>query len=172
MDSKKPVNNTESVSAAPNNDATTDSTIDTKKSPNPPSAAKISMPKRLISLLIFFVVISVGGLITQQGVLLCILTLFMVLAIIGKQKAGLIMLRVYTSLQLLIVSALPLIVHNPENFDPSAPQSFAIGSFNSSLPDWLIFAILILLAIVQVWIAFTRKVGHYFNREMNLNIMR
>ncbi|PKG56658.1 hypothetical protein [Shewanella sp. GutDb-MelDb] len=130
--------------------------------------SKVNPPKRLIALLVFLVLISVTGLIMKQGVLFCILTLFMVLAIIGKQKAGLIMLRVYTSLQLAIVSMLPLVLYDPENL----ASSFAIGSFNAQVPDWIIFSILILLAIVQVWIAFTRKVGQYFNREVNLNIMR
>ncbi|MCG9731945.1 hypothetical protein L1D44_19340 [Shewanella sp. Isolate13] len=130
------------------------------------------MPKRLIALLSFFVLISVSGLLAKQGVLFCILTLFMVVAIIGKQKAGLIMLRVYTSLQLAIVSVLPIVLYDPENLAASGPSSFAIGSFKTQLPDWLVFAILILLAIVQVWIAFNRKVGRYFNREVNLNIMR
>ncbi|WP_299802245.1 hypothetical protein [uncultured Shewanella sp.] len=130
------------------------------------------MPKRLIALLIFFVAISVSGLIAKQGVLFCILTLFMVLAIIGKQKAGLIMLRVYTGLQLVIVSIMPLVLYDPDNMVASGPSNFAIGSFKAQLPDWLVFGILILLAIVQVWIAFNRKVGQYFNREFNLNIMR
>ncbi|QQX82464.1 hypothetical protein JK628_05910 [Shewanella sp. KX20019] len=130
------------------------------------------MPKRLIALLVFLLLISVSGLIAQQGVLFCILTLFMLVAIIGKQKAGLIMLRVYTSLQLAIVSMLPLVLYDPENLAASGPSSFAIGSFKANVPDWIIFSILILLAIIQVWIAFTRKVGQYFNREVNLNIMR
>ena len=130
------------------------------------------MPKRLIALLAFLVVISVSGLIAKQGVLFCILTLFMVLAIIGKQKAGLIMLRVYTSLQLIVVSVLPLLVYDPDNLAASGPSSFAIGSFKAQLPDWFVFGVLILFAILQVWIAFTPKVGRYFNREMNLNIMR
>ncbi|MCL1110685.1 hypothetical protein L2719_14145 [Shewanella schlegeliana] len=138
--------------------------------PNTPS--KVSMPKRLIALLVFFVVISISGLIAKQGVLFSILTLFMVLAIIGKQKAGLIMLRVYTLLQLAIVSVLPLVLYDPENLAASGPSSFAIGSFKTQLPDWIVFAILILLAIVQVWLAFNRKVGSYFDREVNLNIMR
>nr|WP_283102810.1 hypothetical protein [Shewanella abyssi] len=130
------------------------------------------MPKRLIALLVFLLLISVSGLIAQQGVLFCILTLFMVLAIIGKQKAGLIMLRVYTSLLLAVVSMLPLVLYDAEASAGSGPANFAIGSFEAPVPDWIIFSILILLAIIQVWIAFTRKVGKYFNREVNLNIMR
>lgn len=130
------------------------------------------MPKRLIVLLVFLVIISVSGLLAQQGVLFCILTLFMVLAIIGRQKAALIMLRVYTSLQLVIVSLLPLVLYDPKNLAASGPSSFSIGSFHAQVPDWIVFSILILLAIVQVWIAFNRKVRQYFNREINLNIMR
>ncbi|ACJ30525.1 Conserved hypothetical protein [Shewanella piezotolerans WP3] len=134
--------------------------------------AKVNMPKRLIALLAFLVIISVSGLLAKQGVLFCILTLFMVLAIIGRQKAALIMLRVYTSLQLAIVSMLPVVLYDPENLAASGPSSFAIGSFKAQVPDWIIFSILIVLAILQVWIAFTAKVGSYFNRKVDLNIMR
>lgn len=128
----------------------------------------MSLPKRLAALLVFLVLISIIGLIMKQGVLLCILTLFMVLAIIGKQKSALIMLRVYTSLQLTIISMLPLVLYDPDNLT----SSVAIGSLKAQIPDWILFSILILLSIIQVWIAFTRKVGQYFNREVNLNIMR
>ncbi|MGS0681347.1 hypothetical protein ACVBIL_09320 [Shewanella sp. 125m-7] len=147
--------------------------MDTNKpATEPNTSCNIAMPKRLIALLIFLVVISVSGLLAKQGVLFCILTLFMVLAIIGKQKAGLIMLRVYTALQLIVVSILPLVLYDPDNLAVSEASSFAIGSVKANIPDWIVFSFLILLAIVQVWIAFTRKVGHYFNRELNLNIMR
>ena len=139
---------------------------------NTATPTKVSMPKRLIALLAFLVIISVSGLLAKQGVLFSILTLFMVLAIIGRQKAALIMLRVYTSLQLAIVSMLPVVLYDPENLAASGPSSFAIGSFKAQVPDWIIFSILIVLAIVQVWIAFNRKVSLYFNREVNLNIMR
>ncbi len=139
---------------------------------NTAAPTKVNMPKRLIVLLAFLIIISVSGLLAKQGVLFSILTLFMVLAIIGRQKAALIMLRVYTSLQLAIVSMLPVVLYDPENLAASGPSSFAIGSFKAQVPDWIIFSILILLAIVQVWIAFNRKVSLYFNREVNLNIMR
>lgn len=139
---------------------------------NTAAPTKVNMPKRLIALLAFLIIISVSGLLAKQGVLFSILTLFMVLAIIGRQKAALIMLRVYTSLQLAIVSMLPVVLYDPENLAASGPSSFAIGSFKAQVPDWIIFSILILLAIVQVWIAFNRKVSLYFNREVNLNIMR
>ena len=139
---------------------------------NTATPTKVSMPKRLIALLAFLVIISVSGLLAKQGVLFSILTLFMVLSIIGRQKAALIMLRVYTSLQLAIVSILPVVLYDPENLAASGPSNFAIGSFKAQVPDWIIFSILIVLAIVQVWIAFNRKVSLYFNREVNLNIMR
>ncbi|MEZ9197980.1 hypothetical protein [Shewanella sp. 10N.286.54.B9] len=139
---------------------------------NTAAPTKVNMPKRLIALLAFLVIISVSGLFAKQGALFCILTLFMVLALIGRQKAALIMLRVYTSLQLAIVSILPVVLYDPENLAASGPSSFAIGSFKAQVPDWIIFSILIVLAIVQVWIAFNRKVSLYFNREVNLNIMR
>ncbi|WP_051435503.1 hypothetical protein [Shewanella fidelis] len=130
------------------------------------------MPKRLMLLLVFLVMISISGLMAKQGVLFCILTLFMVLAIIGKQKAGLLMLRVYTSLQLIIASALPIMLQDPDNMVPSEPSSYGIGSFSIQLPDWVVFGLLIIISLVQVWIAFTPKVIRYFSRALNLNIMR
>ncbi|GIU41865.1 membrane protein [Shewanella sairae] len=166
MDSEKPV-----VPAKSEASKTSHDTKATNSTANP-QAEKINMPKRLIALLVFLVVISISGLMAKQGVLFCILTLFMVLAIIGKQKAGLIMLRVYTSLQLAIASALPIMLHDPDNMVPSEPSSYGIGSFSMQLPDWLVFAVLIILSFVQVWIAFTPKVSRYFSRALNLNIMR
>lgn len=166
MDSEKPVNPAKSAPSNTLQDSkATNSTVDAQ-------VEKINMPKRLIALLIFLVVVSISGLMAKQGVLFCILTLFMVLAIIGKQKAGLLMLRVYTSLQLIIASAMPLVLHDPDNMVPSEPSSYAIGSFSMQLPDWLVFGVLILISFVQVWIAFTPKVSHYFSRAINLNIMR
>lgn len=178
MDSKEPTTQSDPAASAQSSNSssevTTNLNLDAQSTPNSSSAPadKVPMPKRLIALLIFLVVISISGLMAKQGVLFCILTLFMVLAIIGKQKAGLIMLRVYTGLQLVVVSILPLALYDPDNMVASGPSSFAIGSFKTQLPDWLVFAMLILLAMVQVWIAFNRKVGQYFNREFNLNIMR
>ncbi|MEZ9594566.1 hypothetical protein AB4298_07975 [Shewanella sp. 10N.261.52.F9] len=166
MDSEKPVIPAKSepskTSHAPNATHHTTTT----------QAEKINMPKRLIALLIFLVAISISGLMAKQGVLFCILTLFMVLAIIGKQKAGLLMLRVYTSLQLAIASALPIVLQDPDNMVPAEPSSYGIGSFSMQLPDWFVFAVLIILSFVQVWIAFTPKVSRYFSRALNLNIMR
>ncbi|MDR8524824.1 hypothetical protein OS136_05615 [Shewanella fidelis] len=142
-------------------------TAKTNKEPAP-----VKMPKRLMLLLVFLVMISISGLMAKQGVLFCILTLFMVLAIIGKQKAGLLMLRVYTSLQLIIASALPIMLQDPDNMVPSEPSSYGIGSFSIQLPDWVVFGLLIIISLVQVWIAFTPKVSRYFSRALNLNIMR
>ena len=142
----------------------------TAKSNKEPDLVK--MPKRLLLLLVFLVMISISGLMAKQGVLFCILTLFMVLAIIGKQKAGLLMLRVYTSLQLAIASALPIMLQDPDNMVPSEPSSYSIGSFSIQLPDWVVFGLLIIISLVQVWIAFTPKVSRYFSRALNLNIMR
>ncbi|MCK8043729.1 hypothetical protein MSG37_02435 [Shewanella sp. 1CM18E] len=166
MDSEKPV--------IPEKSATSNSSHDTQTSNSTAETPteKINMPKRLIALLIFLVVISISGLMAKQGVLFCILTLFMVLAIIGKQKAGLLMLRVYTSLQLAIASALPIMLQDPDNMVPSEPSSYAIGSFSMQLPDWFVFGVLIIISLLQVWIAFTPKVSRYFSRAINLNIMR
>ncbi|WOT04370.1 hypothetical protein [Shewanella youngdeokensis] len=144
----------------------TNSAVTPKSSPDP-----ISMPKRLIALLVILVLMSLTGLMVSQGVLFCILTLFMVLAIIGKQKAGLIMLRVYTALQWVIASMLPLALYNPDN-SASALATLTQGSLAEGIPDWILFGVLLAIATIEVIIAFTRKVSRYFNREVNLNIMR
>lgn len=52
----------------------------------PKQNVKQAMPKRLIALLLFLAVASISGLIANQGVLFCVLTLFIVVAVAGKQK--------------------------------------------------------------------------------------
>lgn len=136
----------------------------------PKQNVKQAMPKRLIALLLFLAVASISGLIANQGVLFCVLTLFIVVAVAGKQKTGLLMLRLYTVLQLMLVSMLPVMLHDPDNL-ASGPSSFDLGAWQGKLPDWLVFSVLIIIAVVQVWIAFTPKVSAYCSTKVNMNIM-
>ncbi|MFT6133405.1 hypothetical protein [Shewanella sp. AC34-MNA-CIBAN-0136] len=136
---------------------------------------KPRLPKRLIALMVIYTLSSVSGLmaassLSELSAMLCILTLMMVLAIIGRQKAGLYLLRVYCLLQLLLYSLLPIIMYDPDNL-VAGPTTFDFGLFQAVVPDWLIYSVLITLGIIQVWISFNAKVKAWFKPRMNLNIM-
>ncbi|MEL4292305.1 hypothetical protein [Shewanella xiamenensis] len=135
-----------------------------------PPLAKARLPKRLIALLLLYVAASVSGLIAKQGVLFCLLTLLMVLGIIGRQKAGLIMLRGYTLVQLALVSMLPVLLYDPDNL-VAGPTTVHLGQWQGKLPDYVIFTVLIVLSLLQVWIAFDKDVKAWFKPKLNLNIM-
>ncbi|PTA49533.1 hypothetical protein C9I43_02820 [Shewanella morhuae] len=128
------------------------------------------LPKRLIALLLVYTAASISGLVAKQGVLFCLLTLFMVIAIIGRQKAALIMLRGYTLVQLGLISMLPVIMYDPDNLIVG-PTTVYLGEWQSKLPDYVIFIALIVLSLLQVWIAFDKKVKAWFKPKLNLNIM-
>jgi hypothetical protein len=128
------------------------------------------LPKRLIVLLLLYVAASVSGLIAKQGVLFCLLTLFMVLGILGRQKAGLIMLRGYTLVQLALVSMLPVILYDPDNL-VVGPTTVHLGGWHIQLPDYVIFTILFVLSLLPIWVAFDKKVKAWFKPKLNLNIM-
>ncbi|WP_394200014.1 hypothetical protein [Shewanella waksmanii] len=134
-------------------------------------SAVAAIPKRLVVLLLFLTLVSISGLIANQGVLFCVLTLFIVVAVAGKQKTGLLMLRIYTALQLALVSMLPVMLYDPDNLVVAKDSSFDLGAWQGKLPDWLVFSVLIVLAIIQVWIAFTPKVKAYCTTKVNMNIM-
>ncbi|MEZ9367776.1 hypothetical protein AB4140_02960 [Shewanella sp. 10N.286.51.B2] len=134
------------------------------------SQTKAVFPKRLMALLAVYVISSVSGLMAQQGVLLCILTLMMVLGITGRQKAALYMLRGYAILQLALYSMLPVIMYDPDNL-VAGPTTFDFGFMQMVLPDWIIFTALIILALIQVWISFNAKVLKWFKPRMNFNII-
>ncbi|WP_259394877.1 hypothetical protein [Shewanella sp. SR44-3] len=134
------------------------------------SQPKPVLAKRLIALMVFFTVISVSGLIAKQGVLFCILTLLMVLAVFGRQRSALYLLRLYTISQLALVSALPVLLYDPDNLIVG-PTLVDLGLLQLKLPDWMIFSILISLALLQVWVSFDAKVKAWFKPRMNFNIM-
>lgn len=138
----------------------------------PKASAMMSqrLPKRLIALLIVYTAASISGLVAKQGVLFCLLTLFMVIAIIGRQKAALIMLRGYTLVQLGLISMLPVIMYDPDNLIVG-PTTVYLGEWQSRLPDYVIFIALIILSLLQVWVAFDKKVKAWFKPKLNLNIM-
>ena len=133
-------------------------------------ATKPVLAKRLIALMVFFTVISISGLIAKQGVLFCILTLLMVLAVFGRQRSALYLLRLYTLSQLALVSLLPVFLYDPDNL-VVGPTQVDLGLLQLTLPDWIIFSVLISLALLQVWVSFDAKVKAWFKPRMNFNIM-
>lgn len=135
------------------------------------ATAKTKLPKRLLALLLFLSIASISGLLAKQGVLFCILTLLMVVAVFGRQKAGLYMLRGYTVVQLGLVCLLPVILYDPGNL-VAGPSTFQFGAWEGQIPDYIVFSLLILLSILQVWIAFSPKVKAYCHIKTNMNIMR
>ena len=95
----------------------------------------------------------------------------MVIAILGRQRTAMYFLQVYTVLQLALVSMLPVYLYDPGNLLVGNPSTFKLGELQAKVPDYVIFGIIIVLAMVQVWIAFTPKVRAYFNTKINMNIM-
>ncbi|WP_394129684.1 hypothetical protein [Shewanella maritima] len=144
----------------------TKSTKSTKPSP---------FPKRLIILMLVYILTSVSGLISigtlaEQSALFCVLTLMMVVAILGRQKAALYLLRAYAVVQLALFSFLPIIMYDPDNL-VAGPTTFEIGQYHLIMSDWIIFTVLIALGVWQVWVGFSGKVASCFNRKVNMNII-
>ncbi|MCL1113298.1 hypothetical protein L2703_06745 [Shewanella basaltis] len=137
--------------------------------------ASTRLPKRLMGLMLVYTLLSISGLIATQSLselssMLCILTLLMVVAIMGKQKAALYLLRVYCLLQLMIYSMLPIIMYEPDNLDTS-PTTMDFGVFQTVVPDWLLYGVLIAVGMLQVWISFNAKVKMWFKSRINFNII-
>lgn len=132
---------------------------------------KSPLPKRLAALCAFFTIASISGIYAQQGELFCILTLIMVIAILGRQRTAMFFLQGYTVLQLALVSILPVFLYDPDNLLVGNPSTFQLGDIQAKVPDFIIFGLLIVLAMLQVWVAFTPKVKAYFKTKINMNIM-
>lgn len=133
---------------------------------------KTKLPKRLAMLCLLLGIASISGIIAKQGVLLCILTLFLIVAILGRQRTALYLLQLYSVIQLLIVSCLPLLLNDAGDLLIDNYLSYRVVGFEAQIPDYLVFGILIGLAMMQTWIVFTTKVKRYFNPTINLNILR
>ncbi len=125
------------------------------------------LPKRLAILLLLLTLAAISGLVAQQGVLLCALVLLMVIAVLGRQRAGLYLFRGYSIVQLGLISLLPINLF-------SANDLAALASVINldKLPDYLLLTGLILFAVVQVWVAFSNKVSAYCHIKNSMNIMR
>ncbi|MCL1123135.1 hypothetical protein [Shewanella surugensis] len=131
---------------------------------------KMPLPKRLMLLLTLIALTGIIVLQFQQGGLLSILLLLIILASLGRQKSGLIMLRLYSCIHLLFVSYLPIFIYQAGN------TADMIHAF-PLLQDWpnqfyiLLWVGVSLLSILQVYLAFNLKISAYFKDKINLNII-
>lgn len=151
------------------------STKDDAQLQTPETLLKPQLPKRLTVLMLVYTLASVSGLVSGEsisdlGVMLCILVLLMVVAVFGRQKAALYMLRGYSVLQLALYSFLPVLMHDPDNL-VAGPTTVDFGLFQAVVSDWVIFSFLIAIGVLQVWISFNGKVKAWFKPRQNMNIM-
>ena len=140
-----------------------------------PPKTSTRLPKRLIALMLIYVIASVSGLMSATdeskfGPMFCILTLLMVLGIMARQKAALYLLRVYSVLQLALYSMLPIIMYDPDNL-VAGPTTFDFGIMQAVVPDWVIFSVLITMGMLQTWISFNKAVFAWFKSRFSMNIL-
>lgn len=165
------IDNGDDLDAVTNGEIDKDEALQTQAKSAAIPVLKHALPKRLAALCAFFAIASISGLIAKQGELFCILTIIMVIAILGRQRTAMYFLQGYTVLQLALVSMLPVYLYDPDNLLVGNPSTFKLGELQTKVPDFVIFGIIIVLAMVQVWVAFTPKVKAYFNTKINMNIM-
>ena len=162
------------VTATFDNDASTDEAlVSPQMTHQPPKATKL--PKRLAGLMLVYTLASISGLmaaknISDLGGMLCLLSLLMVIAIMGRQKAALYMLRGYSVLQLAFYSFLPVIMYDPDNL-VAGPTTVDFGLFQAVVSDWIIFSVLIMIGVTQVWIGCSANVKAWFKPKVNMNIL-
>lgn len=131
---------------------------------------KIPLPKRLVLLLVLITITAIFGLQFQQSVLFSILLLLIITACLGRQKSGLIMLRLYSCTILLLTSSLPIFIY--QTADTTKIMQFFPMLIDK--PDWLSILLWIgvsLISILQVYLAFNHKISAYFKHNVNLNII-
>lgn len=132
---------------------------------------KISMPKRLMLLLALLSVLALTGLLEGWLPLFCILLLFMVLGCAGRQKAGLIMLRILGIAGLALFITAPFVLtqlprNNPE-ITALLDQLFALPA----IAQYSVLASGIAISGFTLWVGFTKKVSHFFSPQMRFNIL-
>lgn len=128
------------------------------------------LPKRLLLLLVLIALPAIIGFQFQQGILIAILLLLIILASLGRQKAGLIMLRLYSCMILLSLSCLPILHFQGSRIDALLPDIPLLAD-HSSLFYLLLWIGSSIIAILQVYLAFSQKVSAYFVQKINLNII-
>ncbi|WP_298768375.1 hypothetical protein [uncultured Shewanella sp.] len=128
------------------------------------------LPKRLLLLLILIALPAMVGFQFQQGILIAILLLLIILASLGRQKTGLIMLRLYSCLVLLLLSCLPILHFQGSGIDKLIQEAPLLTDHSPLFYLWL-WGGCSIIAILQVYLAFSQKVSAYFIQKINLNII-
>ncbi|MGI2257828.1 hypothetical protein [Shewanella sp. GXUN23E] len=132
----------------------------------------MAMPKRLMLLLALLSAIAAGGLWLNWLPLLWVLVLLLVLGCLGRQKAGLILLRLLGMAGLALFATLPFML-------PQLAAQFAGASAQwpeqlTGLPSsaiWLISGTGALLCGFILWVAFGNKTARFFRPQMRFNIL-
>ncbi|RLV58873.1 hypothetical protein D5018_15080 [Parashewanella curva] len=126
------------------------------------------MPKSLIALLLCYLAIVSAGLLTKTAVIFCLVLIVLVIAIIGKQKAALLMLRVFTGLQVLAISFLPYAASQANE------SIFKLLEFNLSIStttEYTILGVWAVFCAFQVWVTINRTVAKWFENKNTFNVV-
>lgn len=129
------------------------------------------MPKRLLFLISIYLITAISLFVLKIGVIAGVLLIILAIAMIGKQKAALNMLRAFAILQGITLSLFPFILsQDSESISQllKLPPSIA---FNSSY-DVLAISIASVFCALQLWFSFSKKVINWFTVNTNMNIMR
>ncbi|RYV02682.1 hypothetical protein SOPP22_09170 [Shewanella sp. OPT22] len=132
---------------------------------------KLKMPKRLLFLISIYLITAISLFVLKIGVIAGVLLIILAIAMIGKQKAALNMLRAFAILQGITLSLFPFILsQDSESISQllKLPPSIA---FNSSY-DVLAISIASVFCALQLWFSFSKKVINWFTVNTNMNIMR
>ncbi|MCL2913441.1 hypothetical protein L2725_06515 [Shewanella corallii] len=129
------------------------------------------MPRRLIATLVCLSLLAVLGLIQGWLPMFNILLLLLVLGCLGKQKAGLMMLRLLGMTGLTLFITGPVIMlqlpDNPTGINPAIDAVMA-------LPDSAVYALAAagtLFSGLTLWVAFSDRVSRFFSSPMRFNIL-
>ncbi|MCF1432221.1 MAG: hypothetical protein LPD71_12870 [Shewanella sp.] len=136
------------------------------------NSAPTAMPKRLMLLLALLSVLATGGLWLNWLPLLWVLVLLLVLGCVGRQKAGLMLLRLLGMAGLALFITLPFMpTQVAEQFADTPAQLPYILTGLSSTTMWLISAAGALLCGFTLWVAFTQITAQFFRPQMRFNIL-
>lgn len=129
------------------------------------------MPKRLIVLIFVYIMLAIALFITQTGVIAGVLLIVLSIAMIGKQKAALNMLRAFSILQGLTLSVLPFVLSQQLESISQLLQLPSDLMFSKNW-DFAFISIASALCAIQIWLGFNKKVISWFSIDNNMNIMK
>ncbi|WP_133406135.1 hypothetical protein [Parashewanella tropica] len=126
------------------------------------------MPKSIIALLLCYFAITAACLIKQVAVIFSIVLIVLAIAIIGKQKAALLMLRVFTGLQVLAISFLP---YAASQANESIFKLLELNLSISTTAEYTILGTWTLFCIFQVWVSINQNVAKWFKNKNTFNVV-